>query len=286
MMQEYIPPKFSDMYEACLKGVRRIGGNATPAAIYSEVVQILNLSPEVLKIPQGGRNNISKVRYLLGWTLWHLNQTGYIYRPSYGRYSLTEKAKVIPPNTELCKIIMVTKKEEAPPPRLSSNGILRKEPNKNNTNQDGAQRLLRSLKDLDKSGQQLERVVVALLEAMNEYDNIETTPASNDRGIDIIAERLDEFSKETERVVIQVKNYTSIKINNKEIRDLRGSGGYNDRCWYITTSTFTAQAKEEAAKAENKKAVKLTNGLELAYMLIENNVGLKHIFPVDENKHI
>ena len=82
---------------------------------------------------------------------------------------------------------------------------------------------------------------MALLEAMDEYDNIHTTPTSNDGGIDIIAERLDEFSEEAERVIIQVKNYSNSKIGNKEIRDLRGSSGYNDRCWYITTSDFTEQ---------------------------------------------
>ena len=81
------------MYEACLKAVRLIDNNASRSAIYSEVVKILSLPPEVLAVPQEGKHKLSKVQYRIGWTLWNLHLAEYLHRPARGRYSLTEKIK-------------------------------------------------------------------------------------------------------------------------------------------------------------------------------------------------
>ena len=276
-MSDYSAPKYNDMFEACLKAIKQVGDNASQKAIYEQVIKIMDLPPEVLAIAQKGRSGQSQVYYRIGWTLWNLKLIKCVYQPTRGRFSLSKQVTTIPANAELQRLASEAKKVAQPVarPKQSLQPQLTK-------NQTGAEKLLAHLKDLGKDGRQLEMIVVALLDAMDEYDSPITTATTNDGGIDIVADRLDEFSEEPERVVIQVKNYTKTKISNKEIRDIRGSSNFSDRCWYITTSDFTDQAKAEAAKTTARKAVKLTNGLELAYLLIENNVGLKHLFPIKE----
>ncbi len=142
------------------------------------------------------------------------------------------------------------------------------------------EQLLRHLQNnLDRQGQQLERIVKKLLEIQG-FKNIDTTPVTNDGGIDLKAIKDDGWGGE-EKLVIQVKNYGSgNKINNDVVASLRGRAAANHLCWIITTSDFTQAAVNEAKPADGKARMRLTNGLELARMLIESDIELKHVYPI------
>ena len=132
--------------------------------------------------------------------------------------------------------------------------------------------------NLDKQGLQLERIIKRLLELQG-FKNIETTPTTNDGGIDLKAVKDHGWGGEG-KLIIQVKNYAAKnKINNDIVASLRGRAAANHLCWIITTSDFTPAAQKEAESADGKAEMRLTNGLELAQMLIESDIELKHIYP-------
>ena len=147
---------------------------------------------------------------------------------------------------------------------------------------DNVSHLLHHLKhNLSKDGRQLEQIIKALFEKMGAED-VNTTKISNDGGIDLTATMKDPTYGDRDTFVIQVKNYASIKISAGEIRNLRGGASINDNCWYITTTDFSSSAKEEARGSGSKRKVRITNGITLSRLLIENNIGIKHVYPLDD----
>lgn len=151
--------------------------------------------------------------------------------------------------------------------------------------QNNSKRLLDHLGTFDKSGVQLEKVVCEMLKLDPEYEDVTTTQASKDKGVDVVANYLgDKFAPRC-RVFIQVKNYQpSKRIGPDPIRRLRGSGqrepGHSYRFWLITTGDFTPEARR-AAEEDFSGFVKLTNGEEFVEMLIKSNVGIGHVFPAN-----
>ena len=141
------------------------------------------------------------------------------------------------------------------------------------------ERLLVHLQNnLDKQGLQLERIIKRFLE-LQEFKDIETTPRTNDGGIDLKAVKDDGWGSE-DKFVIQVKNYAAKnKINNDIIASLRGRAAANHICWIITTSDFTPTAQKEAKSADGKAKMRLIKGLELARLLIQSDIELKYIYP-------
>ena len=276
-------PQAYDMYEACLAAMGQLGSTCHIGAIHKQTISILKLPAAVLAIRHGKRNE-SRVYYNLRWTLSNLKLIGFVKSHGRGYYSLTEKGYHISSNSELHKQVTQARSGGKKFKKAKHSTTKTQVEQVSAVSRDGADRLLNCLKNLNKNGLELEQVIVALLEATKEYRNIKTTPITNDGGIDIRADYLDDWSGVEERVVIQVKNYADKKIGNAEIRDLRGGAKQTERCWCITTSDFTKDAREEATPIDGKKPVKLTTGLELARLLVRHNVGLRYIFPIEEEQ--
>ena len=132
--------------------------------------------------------------------------------------------------------------------------------------------------NLDKRGLQLEIIIKRFLELQG-FKNIEATSKGPDGGIDLKAVKDDEWGSE-DTFVIQVKNYAAKnKINNDIVASLRGRAAANHICWIITTSDFTSGAQKEAKSADGKAKMRLIKGVELAQLLIESDIELKHIYP-------
>ena len=281
-------PQAKDMYIACLQALRDLGGTATAEAITKTAAEVLQLThrqrTRVDRQDKQGRDIIA-YEYNIRWTLTFLKKIDYVFQPQHKYHALTDRARQSRlSNQEVHHLVTkMIKGERKHTPRKIKEDTTATPRIDNNNNID---KLLKHLHSLNRKGQQLEIIVKQLLELMDEYHDPETTQATNDGGIDLIAYFRDRFSGEMEKVLIQVKNYRGTKISNKEIRNLRGSRMSADRFWFITTSDFTPQAKEEARKSDKQKAVRLTNGVELARMLIEYNVGLKHIYPLENEQPV
>lgn len=103
------------------------------------------------------------------------------------------------------------------------------------------------------------------------YEDVQVTKRSADGGIDVIA-NLRAHGLTNVKTVVQVKRYKN-NIQDKVVRELRGSAEVDQRGLIITTSDFTAPAIKEAS-ASNKMPVSLVNGKRLVELLLEYQVGV------------
>jgi restriction system protein len=133
------------------------------------------------------------------------------------------------------------------------------------------QDLLKHLRKMP--ARKFEELIRSLLEEMG-FDEAETTPYSNDKGVDVRGVlKANPFS--TVKLAIQAKRWTN-NVGSSVVRELRGSLKFADaeQGLIITPSDFTPSAKSEA-QAEGKIPITLVNGKELVNLLIQYQVGAK-----------
>lgn len=117
-----------------------------------------------------------------------------------------------------------------------------------------------------------EHLIKLLLEEMN-YDNVQVTSASRDKGVDVVANI--QLGISSAREVVQVKRQQS-NIMRPVLDQLRGSLHYFNavRGTIITTGGFT-KGTIEAAFLPGAPPITLIDGETLLDMLIEHGIGVK-----------
>ncbi len=91
-MAEVSLPAIEYMMSPTLLALHNLGGSGTNDDIYSEVVEILNLTPEqeaVMHNPD--KDSRTEIKYRLFWARTRLKQAGYIDNPRRAFWELTEK---------------------------------------------------------------------------------------------------------------------------------------------------------------------------------------------------
>lgn len=121
--------------------------------------------------------------------------------------------------------------------------------------------------------QKFEELIRLLLEQMG-FEETETTPYSNDKGVDVRGV-LRSNPLSIVKVAIQAKRWTG-NVGAGVVRDLRGSLKVADseQGLIITPSDFSSGAKEDA-QSTGKTPIRLINGNQLVDLLIQYNVGVK-----------
>ena len=119
------------------------------------------------------------------------------------------------------------------------------------------------------SPEDFERLISTLLERMG-FDNVTQTPLSGDGGIDVRGD-LVVAGVVRIRMAVQAKRWTG-NVGSPVVQQLRGSLGVHEQGLIITTSDFTAGAKEEAERPD-ASPVALMNGDQLARLLTRHEVG-------------
>lgn len=132
---------------------------------------------------------------------------------------------------------------------------------------------VKNLGDMNPKDAEVGKMTLSQLREMNEYDfeelvgevwaerdwDTQVTRSSNDRGIDIVAEKQHPYFQ---KVLIQAKRYSKgNKVGSKEIQQyysLKDQEDNVDQVLIITTSSFTKPAKRRAQDLN----VKLINGKE------------------------
>ena len=101
--------------------------------------------------------------------------------------------------------------------------------------------------------------------------DLEATPLTGDGGIDGII-TLDRLG--LEKVYVQAKRWAKGGVGRPEIQKFFGAlaGRRANRGVFITTSTFTGEAKEYARQVSD--SIVLVDGKELAALMIEYGVGV------------
>lgn len=121
--------------------------------------------------------------------------------------------------------------------------------------------------------QKFEELIRLLLEQMG-FEETETTPYRNDKGVDVRGV-LRSNPLSVVKVAIQAKRWTK-NVGAGVVRDLRGSLKVADaeQGLIITPSDFSSGAKEEA-QSTGKTPIRLIDGNQLVDLLIQYNVGVK-----------
>ena len=115
-----------------------------------------------------------------------------------------------------------------------------------------------------------EQLIGDLLTAIG-YEDVIVTKRSADGGIDVNA-KLRAHGLTDVNTIVQVKRYKN-NIQDKVVRELRGSAEVDQRGLIITTSDFTNPAKKEA-QAPKKMPVSLVNGEKLLFLLLKYEIGI------------
>lgn len=120
-------------------------------------------------------------------------------------------------------------------------------------------KLLKDFVNYFQTGYQFEKFTKILLIKLG-FDDVKVTKKSGDKGIDLVCikEEIDGMDINPSRYIVQAKRYSeNNKVSAKEIREFKGTSS-SDKRIFITTSSFTKFAEEEAKDLTN--SVILING--------------------------
>lgn len=121
------------------------------------------------------------------------------------------------------------------------------------------------------SPKDFEALVGRLLVALG-FEDAEVTQYSGDGGVDVRG-TLVVGGVIRIRMAVQAKRYKN-NIQSPVVQQVRGSLGAHDQGLIITTSDFSAGAREEAQRP-NAVPVALMNGEQLVALLVEHNIGVQ-----------
>ncbi len=141
-----------------------------------------------------------------------------------------------------------------------------------------------------KNPYEFQDMVAALLRAMGYYTPF-VAPKGRDGGVDVIA-YIDALGAKTPRIKVQVKHKPDESISAKDIRSLLGILRDGDIALFVTSGTYSQQARAEALTS--KTYIKLIDGEEFIQMWQDNypkmsdedknRLPLKHIAFVGRDK--
>ena len=121
-----------------------------------------------------------------------------------------------------------------------------------------------------------ERLVVQLLVAMgyggSAADAGRALGKTNDGGVDGV---IDQDALGLDQIYVQAKRYTDLKVSPGEIRDFYGALATfkASKGLFVTTSSFTAAAREAAVKLPNK--IVLIDSVQLTRLMIRFDIGCR-----------
>ncbi len=265
-----------------LDALRSLGGSGTPSEVVEQIAKDLELSDEVQnELIGSGRTRFANQ---VAWARFYLIREGYLESSKRGVWSLTEKGRnaTIDQNqarTIFVKWVKIFKEErekrklEAPQPEEQVLDDATSPPSNYRDH------LLDVLVKLPPKG--FERLCQRLLRESG-FIQVVVTGRSGDGGIDgygtLRVNPLVSF-----KVLFQRKRYSKA-VTPSHVRDFRGAmQGRADKGIILTTGSFTADARKEAAR-DGVPPIELVDGQNLIDMFAELELGLKPVkaFAVDQ----
>lgn len=277
-------PTQLELIEPTFNAIVELGGSATIEEIRDKVIEMLQLSDEIVDEPHAGKaTQQTELEYQLAWARTRLKSYGAITNSSRGVWIITpEFSDKKVSKAEVIEHINATKaKAKAKTP----------------TNQDP---IVPDVVVVDEFPEELEPWKVELAETlhnMNPYafeklamlllrecgfSQVSVTKKSGDGGIDGTG-KLKINGIFSFNVAFQCKRYKG-SVTAGDIRDFRGSLTTDiEKGIFITTGTFTRDARKEASNA-GKQQIDLIDGEEFINKLIEYRLGVKEklVYEVDK----
>lgn len=247
-------PKREQFFKPVMKAIQDLGGSGTNDEINDKVIELLNISDELLTIMHKNTNQ-TEFEYEMAWVRTMLKSQGLLENSQRGVWSINMGG-------DFSLIKMSWNKEL----ELEIN-------NKVNEEENWKERVIDVITE-NLSPAAFERLIQRLLREKG-FTQVEVTGRSGDGGIDGrgIARINGILSF---HIIFQCKRYkVTSKIGSKDIRDFRGAMvGRTDKGLFITTSSFTRDAINEATR-DGAPTIDLMDGDKLAEKLKELNLGLK-----------
>lgn len=257
-------PKYDEMFNALIEALKTLGGSGNVNEIEEETAKVLSLTDEQLN--EIHRGNRTKFSYRLAWTRNYLKRYGVLENSSRGVWTLTKKgfnAKKVDKhqiNTFVKELDLNVEVEDT--------DQIKTKPEDNI--QDWQDKLLHFLKEMDPG--KFEMLCQRILREAG-FVEVKVIGRTGDGGIDgrgiYRLGGLISF-----RVIFQCKRYKG-SVGSREIREFKGTmAGRADKGLFITTGTFTRDAKEEAFR-DGSIPIDLIDGIQLADKMKELGLGIK-----------
>ena len=278
-------PQFVRYFPEVIAVLKDLGNSGTPSEVRERIAARMKLTDGELNSQT--KSGISRFENQVAWARFYLAKAGYIDASKRGVWSLTEKgiASALGQKESLRIFEEVRSsmhsdgtdasarqvdEETAPPLSNATTGL-----------DDYRERVLEIIRSLSPAG--FERLCQRLLREAG-FQQVEITGRSGDGGID--GKGLLQINPLLSmQVVFQSKRYQAMSsVTVSQIRDLRGAmAGRTDKGIFITTSSFTADARKEALR-EGVPPIELVDGQKLVNMLADLELGLipRKTFDIDE----
>lgn len=268
--KEEVPP-FNTLLEATVEALSRLGGSGSNAEIHDEVVELLDIPPEIVEVPH--KADRTYLIYRLHWARSFLKKVGAVDNTERGVWTLTSVGRAMTPEDiaqvqrKVREIVRTARLEK----ELASNG--RSDDADDGDVVDDAEnwtdKMLDTLKAIPPDA--FERLCQRVLRESG-FIKVEVTGRSGDGGIDghgVLRVNLVSF-----QVLFQSKRWKD-SVGNGVVRDFRGAMvGRADKGLIITTGRFTADARAEATR-DGAPAIDLVDGEDLCQLLKELRIGVR-----------
>ena len=263
--------QYNQMMIPTLKALQTLGGSANIDELDSRAIDIMQLPEDMRNVLHKESGTLTEVSYRLAWARTYLKKYGLIDNSSRGVWSFTEAFRgdieKLSPDEIVQKVRSMSRKASESveeDDNLENDGVDLPEEAMN-----WREKLREVL--LEMSPDAFERLTLRLLRESG-FTQVEVTGKSNDHGIDgkgII--RLNGIM--SFHMIFQCKRYKG-SVTPSEIRDFRGAmQGRADKGLFITTGTFTSEAKKEAVR-DGAPALDLIDGDALIERLKDLGLGV------------
>lgn len=250
-------PKHDDLFNPLLKALHELGGSASVQEMAEKVADILKLSDE--DVNEIHRGNRTKLNYRLAWARNYLKRFGLLENSAKGVWALTKNG------------ISVKSVDQAEVNKFVKN--LDKSSKDTEIPEEETESWKEELLDIIKAltPAEFERLCQRVLREAG-FVQVNVLGKSGDGGIDgtgIV--KVGGFL--SFRVIFQCKRYKN-SVSSQLIREFKGTMvGRADKGLFITTGTFTRDAKQEANR-DGSIPIDLVDGEELVNKMKELKLGV------------
>lgn len=277
-MSEHPVPTYEDFLTPTLQVISQAGGSLGRAEVKDKVVQQAGLTDDQLSFtyPEGRNAGRSVALDRIGWCLSSLKLMGALDNSNRGVWSITSRGReLLAQGRGDVVAANRTARNEARRRRKSltpASGEAERDADElaEQASESWRGELLGILTSM--SPDSFERLCARLLRSLGCQD-VEVSPYSDDEGLDgtgVLQVSLLSFP-----VFFQAKRYKVDRpIQPNKIREFRGAMAHRgDKGFFITTSVFTARARDEARRGG--APIDLIDGEALCDLLYEHGLGVE-----------
>jgi restriction system protein len=257
-------PSHKELFNPLIRALHELGGSGTIDEITEEVIDLEAIPDGVANVLHSEGGSRTELEYRLAWARTYLKKYGLLDNPSRGVWVIQSgksETTEVDPDAVAREVRKQDRKQEADSAEATDSQEV-------DSWQDRLHRVLTEKLEPEA----FERLTQRMLRQSG-FVEVEVTQRSSDGGIDgtgiIQLNGLLSF-----HVVFQCKRYQG-SVSVGEIRDFRGAMvGRADKGLFITTGTFTREAKEEA-KRDGATPIDLIDGEDFMEKLRDLELGVE-----------